>query len=89
MFGGYEVVDQITEEFGLLQMDTDLCKDTISKAPGTDITMLEQILGSISDRITIYDLLYTIYRFSWLWCNVLLVSSSCYYLLRTSLLCIN
>ena len=34
----YEVVDQITEGFGLLQMDTDLCKDTVSEATGADIT---------------------------------------------------
>jgi hypothetical protein len=34
----YEVVDQITEGFGLLQTDTDLCKDTVSEATGADIT---------------------------------------------------
>ena len=33
-----EMVDQITEGFGLLQMDTDLCKDTVSEAAGADIT---------------------------------------------------
>ena len=33
----YEVVDQITEGFRLLQTDTDLCKDTVSEATGADI----------------------------------------------------
>jgi len=35
---GHEVVDQVTEGFGLLQMDTDLCKDTGPEAASADIT---------------------------------------------------
>ena len=83
----YKVVDQITKEFELLQIDTDLCKQFQRQL--VQILQLEQILGSISDGITIYDLLYTIYRLSWLWHNVLLVSNSYYDSLRTSLLCVN
>ena len=35
---GHEVVDQVTKGFGLLQMDTDLCKDTGPEAASADIT---------------------------------------------------
>jgi hypothetical protein len=35
---GYEVVDQVTEGFGLLQMDADLCKDASSEGSSTEIT---------------------------------------------------
>jgi hypothetical protein len=35
---GYEAVDQVTEGFGQLQTDTDLCKDTSSEGSSTDIT---------------------------------------------------
>jgi hypothetical protein len=35
---GYEVVDQVTEGFGQLQTDTDLCKDASSEGSSTDIT---------------------------------------------------
>lgn len=34
---GYEVVDQVTEGFGLLQTDADFCKDASSEG-STDIT---------------------------------------------------
>jgi hypothetical protein len=33
---GHEVVDQVTEGFGLLQTDTDLCKDTGPEAASAD-----------------------------------------------------
>jgi hypothetical protein len=34
----YEVVDQITEGFGQLETDADLCKDASSEGSSTDIT---------------------------------------------------
>ena len=34
----YEVVDQVTEGFGLLQTDTDLCKDAGPEPARADIT---------------------------------------------------
>jgi len=67
-------VDQITKD----SASTDgyrPCKDTVLEAL-VQILQLEQILGSISDRITIYDLLYTIYRLSWLWCDILLSAAA-------------
>ena len=35
---GHEVADQVTEGFGLLQTNTDLCKDDGPEAASADIT---------------------------------------------------